>query len=113
MEGYRCFLAISDRIRDERGDFFLQPHRTSVVWGGQRVLFVFEHHSGEFGLYYDVQTPSLISAQSGGGQFRTCTIVTKNRVFIPLPEPIKANFIPQPGEKKRLEVRCDILYIDK
>jgi molecular chaperone HtpG len=25
-----------------------------VVWGGQKVLFVFEHHSGEFGLYYDV-----------------------------------------------------------
>jgi molecular chaperone HtpG len=36
---------------EERGEFFLQPHSTSVVWGGQKVLFVFEHHSGQFGLY--------------------------------------------------------------
>jgi molecular chaperone HtpG len=112
LMGYRCFLAVSDRVRDDKGDFFLQPHRTSVVWGGQRALFVFEHHSGQFGLYYDIQTPDLVSQGSGGGPFQTCTIVTKNRVFIPVPEAIESSFVPQPGERKRLEVRCDILYID-
>jgi molecular chaperone HtpG len=112
LKGYRCFLAISDRVRDEKGDFFLQPHRTSVVWGGQRALFVFEHHSGEFGLYYDVQTPDLVSQGSGGGPFETSTIVTKNRIFIPLPPAIQSSFVPSVGEKKRLELRCDILYLD-
>src|SRR4029077_7573094 len=62
LRGYRCFLAITDRIREEKGDFFLQPHRTSIVWGGQKALFIFEHHSGEFGLYYDLQTQGLISS---------------------------------------------------
>ena len=113
LKGYRCFLAITDRIKDEKGDFFLQPHRTSVVWGGQKALFVFEHHSGDFGLYYDLQTQNVISNQSGGGSVETCTIVMKNRIFIPIPMQIQASFLPQESEKKRFEVRCDILHIDQ
>jgi molecular chaperone HtpG len=113
LKGYRCFLAITDRVREEKGDFFLQPHKTSVVWGGQKALFIFEHQSGSFGLYYDLQIPTLIASQPGGGSFETCTIVMKNRLFIPIPEPLRTSFLPAIGEKKRLEVRCDILYIDR
>ncbi|MHB8389156.1 MAG: ATP-binding protein [Leptospirales bacterium] len=113
LKGYRCFLAITERIREEKGDFFLQPHRTSVVWGGQKALFIFEHHSGTFGLYYDLQTQNIISTQSGGGSFETCTIVMKNRVFIPIPPGIQDSFLPQQNEKMRFEVRCDILHIDQ
>ena len=113
LKGYRCFLALTEHIFKEKGDFFLQPHRTSVVWGGQKVLFIFEHHSGDFGLYYDLQTNSLISDTSGGGSFETCTIVMKNRIFIPIPELVQASFLPIGNEKKRFEVRCDILYIDR
>jgi molecular chaperone HtpG len=112
LKGYRCFLAISDRVREERGEFFLQPHATSVVWGGQRALFIFEHHSGEFGLYYDIQTQGPLADQSGGGAFETCTIVMKNKVFIPVPAVIQRSFVPESGERKRLEIRCDILHID-
>lgn len=112
LQGYRCFLAISDRIREDRGDFFLQPHKTSVVWGGQRALFIFEHHSGEFGLYYDIQSQEIIASGSGGKAFPTCTIILKNRIFIPVPAEIETAFIPAAGEKKKLQVKCDILYID-
>ncbi|AHE97219.1 ATP-binding protein [Thioalkalivibrio paradoxus] len=112
LKGYRCFLAITSRIQEEKGDFFLQPHSTSVVWGGQKALFIFEHHSGDFGLYYDLQTQNLISDISGGGSFETCTIVMKNRIFIPVPPPIQASFLPQENERKRFEVRCDILHTD-
>lgn len=113
LKEYRCFLAITDRIREENGDFFLQPHRTSVVWGGQRALFIFQHHSGEFGLYYDLQTRNLIGDQSGGGSMVSCTIVMKNRIFIPIPSAIQANFLPEESERKRFEVKCDILHIDR
>ena len=112
LKDYRCFLALTDRIREQNGEFFLQPHRTSVVWGGQKALFIFEHHSGEFGLYYDLQTRSLISDQSGGGSRVSCTIVMKNRIFIPIPPDIQSCFLPDEGEKKRFEVKCDILHID-
>lgn len=112
LKGYRCFLAISKRIREERGEFFLQPHRTSVVWGGQKTLFIFEHHSGEVGLYYDVQMSEPVAPTSGGGAFETCTIVMKNQIFIPVPEQLQEAFMPETGETKRLEVRCDLLYIE-
>jgi len=112
LKEYRCFLAVTDRIREENGDFFLQPHRTSVVWGGQRALFIFQHHSGEFGLYYDLQTRNLISDQSGGGPMVSCIIVMKNRIFIPIPTSIQLNFLPEENERKRFEVKCDILHID-
>lgn len=113
LRGYRCFLALTDRIREERCDFFLQPHRTSIVWGGQKALFIFEHHSGEFGLYYEIQTMLPVSSTSGGGSVETCTIVMKNRIFIPIPAHLESSFVPESGEKKRLDVRCELLYIDR
>lgn len=112
LRGFRCFIAISERIREEKGEFFLQPHRTSIVWGGQKTLFVFEHHSNRFGFYYEIQTPDLLAYPSGGGPYPTSTIVIKNRTFIPIPPEIQASFIPGANEKKRLEVRADMLYTD-
>ena len=113
IKGFRTFIAISDRTYEERGEFFLQPHATSVVWGGQKVLFIFEHHSGEFGLYYDLQTSSTVSPVSGGGPYPTATIVLKNRIFIPIPEPVANSFIPSHSERKRFEVKSDLLYTER
>lgn len=112
LRGYRCFLAITDKAREEMGEFFLQPHRTSIVWGGQKTLFIFLHHSGQFGLYYDLQTREPVDAPAGGGPFPTATIVLKDRLFIPIPDAIRASFVPVQGERKRFEVRADILRTD-
>ena len=109
LRGYRCFLAITDKAREQMGEFFLQPHLTSVVWGGQKTLFIFMHHSGEFGLYYDLQTREIVNAPAGGGTYPTCSIVIRDKIFIPVPDEIRASFIPAPGERKRFEVRADIL----
>ena len=109
LRGYRCFLALTDSVREEMGEFFLQPHRTSIVWGGQKTLFIFLHHSGEFGLYYDLQTREPIDAPAGGGPFSTATIVLKNTIYIPIPEQIQPSFVPGAGAKKRFEVRADII----
>ena len=111
VNGYRCFLAMSDKVQRERGKFFLQPHSTEVVWGGRKVLFVFQHHAKQFGLYYDILCPGLVGASSGGGQRITATIITRTRTFIPIPDAIADQFLPKAGERKRLEVRCDVLYL--
>ena len=97
---------------EERGEFFFQPHATSIVWGGQKVLFVFEHHSGQFGLYYDLQASHVVAPESGGGPYPTATIVLRDRVFIPVPEELADVFIPQAAERKRFEVRSDLLFTD-
>ncbi len=113
LKGYRCFLALSEATMRDRGDFFLQPHTTEIVWGGQKTLFIFQHHSREFGLYYDVQGDGVVASESGGGAFPTCTIVLGNKVYIPIPDAISASFIPPADGRKRLEIRSDILYIEK
>lgn len=112
LRGYRCFLALTEKARADMGDFFLQPHKTSIVWGGQKVLFIFLHHSGEFGLYYDLQTRDSVSNTSGGKAYPTSTMVLKNVVYIPVPEEIQERFIPAIGERKRFEVRCELIRID-
>jgi molecular chaperone HtpG len=76
------------------------------------VLFVFEHHSGEFGLYYDLQAAHAVSSTSGGGPFPTATIVLRNKVFIPVPDALAETFLPDSEERKRFDVRCDLLYTD-
>ena len=111
VNGYTCFLSLTDRVQREKGDFFLQPHSTEVVWGGRKVIFIFQHHSRRFGLYYDILCPGLVSAASGGGPGITSTILAKDRTFIPVPNEIANDFQPEAGERKRLEVRCDILYL--
>ena len=111
VNGYKCFLSISDRVQREKGEFFLQPHSTEVVWGGRKVLFIFQHHAKQFGLYYDILCPGLVGSGSGGGQRITATILTKNRTFIPVPNEIADEFLPKTAERKRLEVRCDVLYL--
>ena len=113
LNGYTCFLSLSDRVQREKGDFFLQPHSTEVVWGGGKVVFVFQHHSGRFGLYYDILCQNLVAEVAGGGPRVTSTILTRDRTFIPIPAEIAGVFLPDPGDVKRLEIRCDILYLDE
>jgi molecular chaperone HtpG len=112
LKGYRCFLALTETVREDRLDFFLQPHSTEIVWGGQKVLYVFQHHSKQFGLYYELQGLENVSETAGGQQFNTCTIVLKNQVYIPIPNEISKSFIPDVGKRKKFEVRSDFLYTD-
>ena len=111
LHGYRCFLAITDQAREERGEFFFQPHKTSVVWGGQRVLFILLHHSERFGLYYDLQTQESLASEGGGGPFPSCSIVLKDNIYLPVPDPIISRFVPEATERKRFYVRHDILRV--
>ncbi|MGO7452011.1 ATP-binding protein [Rhizobium ruizarguesonis] len=109
LRGYRCFIALTPRAFTEFGDFFTQPHSTSVVWGGQKALFIFIHHSGQFGVYYDMQTMDFVSENAGGGLHRTSTIMLRDRIYIPVPPAIQGSFIPKPGEKKRFEIKADLI----
>ena len=111
LTGYRCFLALGRKAREDKAEFFLQPHTTSIVWGGQRVLFIFAHSSEDYGLYYDLESRTAISGEPGGGRFPTCTIFVANQVYIPIPADIQSSFLPAEGERKRFLVRDDLLSV--
>ena len=111
LAGYRCFLALGRKAREDKAEFFLQPHTTSIVWGGQRVLFIFAHRSEDYGLYYDLESRTLISNEPSGGRYPTCTIFLANQVYIPIPANIQSCFLPSEGERKRFLVRDDLLSV--
>ena len=109
-DGFKGFLRLSERAYSDKGEFFLQPHSTEVIWGGQRVMFIFKHISGEFGFYYDVLLNELLSIPPSGRNFETLSIVLKNSVFVPIPQDLYKYFTPGENETKRFDVRYDILY---
>ena len=110
LRGYHGFLALTDRVRREHTDFFMQPHRTELVWGGQKAMFIFQHHSGEFSLYYDLQGNEQLPGGPSGYRIPTSTIIVKNQVYIPIPDVVLAGFRVRQGERKSFEVRCDLLF---
>jgi molecular chaperone HtpG len=70
-------------------DFFRTPHTTRVLWGGHRVIYVFSEPTGRLSLYYDVELREpLPDSAAGGALFPTTTIITKKRIFVPVPDPL-------------------------
>ena len=86
LNNHRVFLALSDRLFQLEKEFFTFPHSTQVAWAGRRIVFLFGlSHSAE-NLYYDIELRGARSAGAAGGTpLITTTIVTKNRIFIPIP----------------------------
>jgi PAS domain S-box-containing protein len=99
-------------VRDDRGavaEFFRRPHSTRIIWGGQRVVYIFTEETETLSLYYDIELQGQIQkSKTGGSMFPTTTIVTDGRVFIPIPDVLTENF--QVGDTpKEFFVRFDIL----
>jgi molecular chaperone HtpG len=80
-----CFLALSDKIFDRQLDFFLQPHTTKIVWGIHKILYMFTHASSQLTLYYEIELKhKLEETHTGGKSTPTTTIISKNRLFVPI-----------------------------
>ena len=106
------FLGLSDRLVRTEGDFFRSPHTSRVLWGGHRVIFIFTEATGRLSLYYDIQLREPIdAARSGGSMFPTTTLVTKDRIFVPIPEELESKFQIDGGPKEFV-VRFDLLSND-
>ena len=109
LNNFQMFLALSDRMVKREGDFLRWPHTTKLIWGAHRVIYIFADATGELSLYYDIElkTP-LDTDQTGGAMFPTTTIVTKNRVYIPVPMSLEPAFLITDGDKE-FYVRFDTI----
>ena len=93
LNGFRMFLALSDRLAKREGVFLCQPHTTKVMWGSHRVIYIFTDSTGELNLYYDIKLKEpLETQQTGGAMFPTTTFVTKDRIFVPVPKALEPAF---------------------
>ena len=109
LNGFRMFLALSERLTRREGGFLRQPHTTKLMWGSHRVIYVFADSSGELNLYYDLKLKEPLETETtGGAMFPTTTIVTRNRIFVPVPRELESAFQISNG-RKEFFVRFDTI----
>jgi molecular chaperone HtpG len=109
LNNFSLFLGLSDRLMREYADFFRTPHTTRILWGGHRVIYIFSEPTGRLSLYYDVELREpLQEASAGGALFPTTTLVTKKRIFVPVPDQLVDAFKITTGPRE-FYVRFDLL----
>ena len=94
LNNHRMFLALSDRLFQLQREFFAWPHSTQVAWAGRRIVFLFGLAQSAQSLYYDIELRGGRTAgDAGGTPVITTTIVTKNRIFVPIPPQLTNCFL--------------------
>jgi molecular chaperone HtpG len=109
LNNYPMFLGLSDTLYDKQGDFFYEPHFTKVIWGMHKIIYIFTHVSNRITLYYDIElTGRLNDNITGGHPIQTTTIITKNRIFVPvIPELVSCFEVT--GKSLSFHVRYDLI----
>lgn len=107
LSGYNTFLSLSDRLFQEYYEFFLQPHTTRIIWSLHKIIYIFTHASSNLTLYYDIDLIKKLDGDATGGRMiMTSTIVTKERIFIPVIPEMDNYFNIKEGQLK-FSVRFD------
>ena len=101
LNRFQMFLALSDRLAKTEGEFLRQPHSTKIMWGSHRVIYIFTDATGGLSLYYDIKLKEPLEKKTtGGDMFPTTTIVTKDRIFVPVPKVLEPAFKITDGTKE-------------
>jgi molecular chaperone HtpG len=109
LNRFQMFLALSERLCRTEGEFLRWPHATKMIWGAHRVIYIFTDATGSLSLYYDIELKEpLETATTGGGLFPTTTLITKNRIYIPVPKVLESAFQIRDGAKE-FYVRFDTI----
>ncbi len=101
LNNFTLFLGLSDKLFKRESIFFKSPHTTRVMWGGHKIIYIFDHPSGSITLYYDIELrTSLSQNQANGMMLPTTTLILKNRLFVPIPSELEAEFRISEGAKQ-------------
>ncbi|MEM1224049.1 MAG: ATP-binding protein [Planctomycetota bacterium] len=101
LNNFKLFLGLSDKLFKREAIFFRSPHTTRVMWGGHRVIYIFDHPSGSMTLYYDIELRTALAQHQANGQMLpTTTLILKNRLFVPVPSELEEEFMISQGEKQ-------------
>jgi molecular chaperone HtpG len=110
LNNYTLFLSLSDGLYQKQNDFFLEPHITRVIWGMHKIIYIFTHASNRITLYYEIELKdSLGKNQTGGHSIPTTTIISKNKIFIPIIKELKSCFEIK-DKQLSFHVRHDLIF---
>ncbi len=74
-----------------------------------KVVYIFTHASNNLSIYYDIELKERLSDESTGGKaIPTTTIITENKIFIPIVPELYSYFDIKEGHKE-FYVRYDII----
>ncbi|HEY8559462.1 MAG TPA: ATP-binding protein [Pyrinomonadaceae bacterium] len=109
LNNFLLFLGLSDKVFKSKMEFFLEPHTTKVIWSMHKIVYIFTHVSNNLSLYYDIELKERLADESTGGKpIPTTTIITENRIFIPIINDLIGYFDIKEGTKE-FYVRHDII----
>ena len=109
LNGFQMFIALSDRAARTEGEFLRWPHTTKLIWGTHRIIYIFTDATGGLSLYYDIELREPLETKTtGGAMFPTTTIMTKDRIFVPVPKELESAFQITAGAKE-FYVRFDTI----
>lgn len=109
LNNFSLFLSLSDKIFKSQVDFFLEPHTTKVIWSMHKVVYIFTHASNDLSLYYEIELKEKLSDETTGGKpIPTTTIITENKIFVPIIPELNDYFDIKEGTKEFF-VRYDII----
>jgi len=112
LNNFTMLLGLSDRLMRTEAEFFRAPHTTRILWGGHRVVYIFTEATGRLSLYYDIELREPIEhGKASGGMFPSTTLITKKRIFVPIPDLLADEFRIAAGPKQFF-VRFDVLSSD-
>ena len=106
LHNYKRFLCVTPKMYNEYLSFFFYPHTTRVIWSMHRIIYIFSLRDGMYNLYYDMElTKHIDSNLTGGMALFSTTIITKNKLFIPIPPPLYDYFTVK-EEPLKFSIRC-------
>ncbi len=109
LNNFKMFLALSEKLVRTEGDFLRWPHTTKVMWAMHRVIYIFTDATNSLSLYYDIELKEPLStAMMGGATLPTTTIITKNRIYVPVFADLEQAFRITAGAKE-FYVRFDTI----
>lgn len=90
---HTLFIGLSNNMVRDYRSFFMLPHTTKVIWSTHRIIYIFTEYTGQVSLYYEMElTKKLPNKMTGGKSLVSTTIITKNKIFVPVPEDITSYF---------------------
>ena len=74
-----------------------------------KVIYIFTNATGDLSLYYDIKLKEPLETQTiGGAMYPTTTLVTQNRIFVPVPRMLETAF-QITNDAKEFYVRFDTI----
>lgn len=104
----RLFINLSKNMDRDYRPFFMLPHTTKVIWSTHRIIYIFTEYTGKVSLYYEMElTKKLPSRMTGGRSVVSTTIITKKKIFVPVPEEIISYFDMKKVQELKFYVHFD------